>query len=159
MISVPKNFSSTDLSDLARRIQDFAVTLENQTNGREQIYIVEDKKKLPKGLRRRDLVLKIKKTKGENPKDTLFVYWFDGKKLVPLDFSSLGGTIDVGQLPPEVVDGGGGGSEEGGRECCEILVADQSDAYLTDANITDDSQPPLPVMLTNEANDDYVYSD
>lgn len=185
-VSLPKNF---DPARMMQWVRDFVMTLENQINGDSQIYVTERGARDARNLRRRDLVFRIVKQDGVDGLKIYWhdgrrlqplklgdiEGLLDGPTQIE-NFTFLGLTdtpdsysgqatyfIRVNALGTglEFVNIGVPESEGGtlGSNRCEILVADQPDAYLQDANITSDQDPPLPVMLTNEAGDDYIYSD
>lgn len=177
MISVPKTFRGLEPEQLAQRLGDFAVTLENQLNGAVQIHVLDKKQKQPRKMRRKDIVLRIKRT--TTGEDALLIYWYNGKRLIPLTFATLTGQIDAGTqianfnflelddtpdsyagqvgkllrvnaletavefVEPSEAEGGGGGSTDTDT-CCEALVADGISP---------------PIMVTDEDETDFLYSD
>lgn len=168
MISLPKNFSEDKLRQF---LLDLIQTLENQINSGPQLYVLDRRRhnQYPRNPHRRDILVRIKQRDGE---DKISLYWFDGKHWQPLELSAIDGELDPSQIAnfdflhltdtPDSYNGKAGqvpvvsALEDGlefqtvagvGEEddCCEILVADGISAP--------------PIMLTNEAEDDFLYSD
>lgn len=166
MISLPKNF---DITKLPQYIRDLVNTLENQINGGIQLYVVDRVKhtQYPRNPRRRDLLVRIKQLDGA---DKIKIYWFDGKIWQPLVLSAIDGAVTGDQITdfafldlddtPDTYLGQAGKlvavnpaedalefvdvSTATGEGCCEILVADAVSP---------------PVMLTDEDETDFLYSD